>query len=713
MNRNDLSFPFVYGAQYYRAPTPEREYWARDLEQMKLLGFNTVKYWVQWRWSERRPGVYFWEDLDELMHLAEKNKLHVILNLICDVMPVWAETLYPDCRMVDRNGCPVPTEAMVCRSIGGYPGPCCNHPEMKKLRQNFFRAALIHFRNFPALLAWDVWNEPEHHLGRRAAENDDHLLCYCPNCAREFREAMRRRYGSIDALNRRWGRCYSSFDELELPRNAMTFADFIDWREFQLDVLTGEAQWRLSMVREVSPGTFPHLHVVPHTIRCFNAVNCVDDFALAKECEIFGSTMMNDPFFSASACSAAGNRLLYNAEWHINFGSGAMHPRRIDRTTFFREALPQLAWNVRGILYWQFRPESLGFESPAWGLIRGDGTEKPVARHAEEFIRKLRKFLPDLMRSRSPDAAVGILKSVRNELFFQAFPQNKGNWLFRSLQGWLKVLFELGIPFRFLSDEQLERREWKNVCRVLILPAAYCLSKGEAESADAFLREGGLVIAEGSVGGYSYDAGRHSPVLPGCGLAERWNIREMESVSTFHLDCSDPEDAAESGATGDTAKALSSVRSRGGEYVPLQTPWGTGYGALNLSFLEAPDSEILASACGGNCVVKKRIGKGELVYAGTYLGTAAYEKSEIFLRQLLEQLFLSRKIRSVKENGGYLTPLLAEGKTRFFVAENRSDTSVPVYLPCRCLDVFQEEEGESFTLLPHSASLFAVLENGQ
>ena len=258
----------------------------------------------------------------------------------------------------------------------------------------------------------------------------------------------------------------------------------------------------------------------------------------------------------------------------------------------------------------------------------------------------------------------------------------------------------------------MERREW-NACRVLILPAAYCLSKGEAESADAFLREGGLVIAEGSVGGYSYDAGRHSPVLPGCGLAERWNIREMESVSTFHLDCSDPEDIAESGATGDTAKALSSVRSRGGEYVPLQTPWGTGYGALNLSFLEAPDSEILASACGGICMVKKNIGKGELVYAGTYLGIAAYEKSEVFLRQLLEQLFLSRKIRSVKENGGYLTPLLAEGKTRFFVAENRSDTPVSFHLPCRCLDVFQEEEGESFTLLPHSASLFSVLESGQ
>lgn len=54
------TFPFVYGAQYYRAPTPEPEHWERDLAHMKQLGFNTVKYWVQWRWSERSPGEYYW-----------------------------------------------------------------------------------------------------------------------------------------------------------------------------------------------------------------------------------------------------------------------------------------------------------------------------------------------------------------------------------------------------------------------------------------------------------------------------------------------------------------------------------------------------------------------------------------------------------------------------------------------------------------------------
>ena len=705
--KNEHSFPFVYGAQYYRAPTPEPEVWDQDLEHMRRLGFNTVKYWVQWRWSERRPGVYFWEDLDALMRLAEKNGLRVILNLICDGMPVWAEKRYPDCRMVDRNGVPVRTEALLCRQLGGYPGPCYNHREMKELRQNFFRAALEHFKKFPALLAWDVWNEPERHLARRSADNDDHLLCYCSSCEREFKAAMRLRYGSIDALNRRWGRCYSSFDELELPRNPSTITDFIDWREFQLEVLNGEAAWRLSMVREISPETFPHLHVVPHTIHCFNSVNCVDDFSLAENCDIFGSTMMNDPFFVASASSSAGKKLLYNAEWHINFGSGAIHPRVIDRTLFFREAIPQLAWNVRGFLYWQFRSESLGFEAPAWGLVRGDGSEKPVAHHAEEFIRKLNAYLPLLMKSRSPEPSVGILKSVRGELFFQAFPQQKGNWLFRSIRGWMEVLRSLGIPFRFLSSAQLERMEWKGL-RVLILPAAYCMSQKEAEAADAFLRDGGMVIAEGSVAGYSYDTGRHSAVLPGYGLAERWGIRETESVSTFHLDCSDPEEASQSGASGDTAKALASIESKGGEFLPLLTPWGSGYGALNLSCLEAPDADVLASACGKPCVLKKRIGKGILIYAGTYLGIAAKEKSDLFLKTLLKELLSSERVRFVQE-GVFLTPLLAEGKTVFLVAENRSDAEVGLSLPVCCRDVFGGGEGEKFELAPQSAALYFVI----
>lgn len=700
----EQSFPFVYGAQYYRAPTPSSDFWERDFEHMKNLGFNTVKFWVQWRWSERTPGVYYWDDLDRLMHLAETYKLSVILNLICDVMPVWAEKLFPDCRMIDRSGNPVPTEAVICRQIGGYPGPCLNHPEMRKYRRNFFHAALEHFKQFPNLLAWDVWNEPEHHLGRRDWKNEDHLLCYCPNCRRKFIRAMQKKYSSIDRLNERWGRCYTDFDEIELPRNASVIADFIDWREFQLNVMTEEAKMRLNLVREVSPDKFPHLHVVPHTIHCFNAVNCVDDFALADACDIFGATMMKDPIFAASAASSAGDKPFYNAEWHINFGSASMHQRVIDRKTFLREALPQLAWNVRGFLYWQFRPETLGLESPAWGVIHPDGSDRPVSIAAREFISRLAPHLPDLMRAYRKPPKIAILKSLRNELFFQRFSQEKGNWLYRSIRGWVNTLQSAGLPFKFISTEQLENSRLDGI-RILILPAAYALSRAEAAAADHFLRSGGTLFAEGSVGGWCADSGRHSTTIPGCGLAESWEIRETESVSSYHLSCESDPAGEVSGASGDSEKALRSIRIQGAEYMPIHSRYGIGYGALNFSFIEGCD--CIASFDGKTCVIRKNIGDGTLIYAGTYLGIAAAEKSGDFLRALLEDVATAQKVISEKQKDGiYLSPLCTAGEPLFFVAENRLDHSERVILPIASRDLFNDGCGTIFELEADSAALY-------
>ena len=76
--------PFIFGAQYYRAPTPEPECWAGDLRRMAEMGFNAVRYWVQWRWSHRQtgnlpsgPGHYVFDDLDVLMDLATEAGLLV------------------------------------------------------------------------------------------------------------------------------------------------------------------------------------------------------------------------------------------------------------------------------------------------------------------------------------------------------------------------------------------------------------------------------------------------------------------------------------------------------------------------------------------------------------------------------------------------------------------------------------------------------------
>ncbi len=93
MNKDSL--PFLFGAQYDRAPTPEKACWEQDLAKMNELGFTQVKYWVQWRWQHRGPERFYWDDLDELMNLAARNGIGVTLNTIFDVAPIWLYEKYP------------------------------------------------------------------------------------------------------------------------------------------------------------------------------------------------------------------------------------------------------------------------------------------------------------------------------------------------------------------------------------------------------------------------------------------------------------------------------------------------------------------------------------------------------------------------------------------------------------------------------------------
>jgi beta-galactosidase len=172
---------------------------------------------------------------------------------------------------VDASGRPVLPRAVGHRQIGGHPGPCYRHPGALALRKRFVERTVAHFRGHPALQMWDVWNEPELCYPQRRPDLAT-LACYCPSCARDFRAWLCGKYGTLDRLNAVWGRCYGAWGQVEMPRDGGTFTDFVDWREFHLDTMAGEAAWRLEVVRTGDPAHARYLHVVPNC--WFSAVTC-------------------------------------------------------------------------------------------------------------------------------------------------------------------------------------------------------------------------------------------------------------------------------------------------------------------------------------------------------------------------------------------------------------------------------------------------------
>jgi beta-galactosidase len=161
MMRDVLSGEYIpFGTQYYRAPSPARADWDRDLGNIAALGFNTIKFWVQWRWNNPREGKYFFEDIDTLMDLAARHRLRVMLNTIVDVAPAWIYRKYPDASMLTLDGRRVGPQVQPHRQIGGL-GLCLNHaPAMEHLFA-FLRQTFRRYTDHPALEMWNVASEPE------------------------------------------------------------------------------------------------------------------------------------------------------------------------------------------------------------------------------------------------------------------------------------------------------------------------------------------------------------------------------------------------------------------------------------------------------------------------------------------------------------------------------------------------------------------------
>src|SRR5690606_42164029 len=96
---------FPFGSQYYRAPSPPPEDWDRDLQAMAELGFNSVKFWVQWRLNHPEEDRFYFDDIDQLMDLSAKHGLRVMLNSIVVGAPASIYRQYPDASKIGRASC--------------------------------------------------------------------------------------------------------------------------------------------------------------------------------------------------------------------------------------------------------------------------------------------------------------------------------------------------------------------------------------------------------------------------------------------------------------------------------------------------------------------------------------------------------------------------------------------------------------------------------
>ena len=118
-----------YGGGKARAPMLEAdpraktESWRGDLRQIRSLGFNSIRCWMDWASGEPAEKQYRLETLDVLLELAGQEGLKVILQVYMDSAPAWVGRKFPDARFVSANGERIEPESA--------PGYCADHPGVR------------------------------------------------------------------------------------------------------------------------------------------------------------------------------------------------------------------------------------------------------------------------------------------------------------------------------------------------------------------------------------------------------------------------------------------------------------------------------------------------------------------------------------------------------------------------------------------------------
>ncbi|MDH5685318.1 MAG: beta-galactosidase [Hadesarchaea archaeon] len=523
------------------APSTEESYKIarKDVENIKKLGFNTIRYWVDWTTVEPKPGVWNLDFIDRLMDLAEENGLKVIIQLYLDSAPNWIASLYPDSRFQAQSGAVIDSQAS--------PGFCCDHPDVRKKAELFMQKVAERVKNHPAFYGWDVWSEP--HVASWVwldwLPRSIGWVCYCRHSLERFRRWLEKRYGDISSLNRAWYRAYGDWNEVIPPKYVIisTWRDLVDWQLFTIEKLAEDLKWRAQTVKKVDPS---------HVISSHSAISSVfvpplnwygtsDDWEMAKQVDVWGTSLYSkhtgkgmplDSAWRGVALDATRSSSQGKDYWigELQGGDG------VEGIRFGEPVTPQdiqmWAWSAiargtKGLNFYAWYPMSCGYEGSGFGLINLDGSITERARAAGKVGEIVDQNMDLFLNTKTPQAEVGIVYDIYSYIMLACSRERASeivNIVSSALTGTYRALLEENIPVDFIHINDFVRGNVKNY-KLIFMPFSIMMTSEIAEGVKEFVRQGGKLVAEVRPG-WSDERGQCSEVMPGLGLHEVFGCRE-------------------------------------------------------------------------------------------------------------------------------------------------------------------------------------------
>jgi beta-galactosidase len=489
------------------------------------------------------------------------------------------------------------------------------------------------------------------------------MLCYCPNCEKKFKHWLEEKYKSIAKLNISWNRNYISFDDVELPKTRNTFNDVIDWRMFFVYTIGENVKRRFEIARAEDKGKHPLMchHVF---IQGFPVTSTASDpWNVGRFGDLHGFTQMDDMAMIDILRSCAKDKPVISAEMLMLPGYTLDLPKAIDADDIKKFIFSGVAGNQKGFIFWQYRPEILGRETPTWGLSFLDGEETPWLKAFSESGLVLQKNAEFILDAAPKKAEVAILYNPENQIFAWASTGNEKTAT-DSLLGYHRALYERNYLVDFIHPIEFEKDILSNY-KVLIIPFPYVINKTIADKIIHWVENGGVLITESYTAGWNIEKGHHEKVVPGYGLDKVFKIKQSlvepadEGVVNIKMDKDLPFIKKNENVTGALVK---------------ETFFNQG-------------AEVLASFdCDKAAITLSKFGKGKAIQIGSYVALEYHRKREINNGNLLAGLveFTSNISKPfIPENKKIRVDVLSKNDEKMVIVQNleKMDVNVTIKIP--------------------------------
>lgn len=464
------------GVDYY----PEhwdRTDWEPHARLMAEAGVRVVRL-AEFAWSRMEPVEGKWEFgwLDDAIATLRAREIRVILGTPTATPPPWLAAKHPDILSVGRDGRPL--------EPGGRRHYCYTSPVYREYSRKVVSAMAGHYSAHPSVIGWQTDNE----IGGP--------VCWCDACAKAFREWLKARYGTLEALNSAWGTIFWSqewtdWDQIPLPRHSMHGPSILlDRQRFHSAQVLSYHRLQADILRKSCPN-----HFVTHN--CMGFYDEVDYWELAKQLDRVALDFYPGNLWGEGRFNCASHdytRSLKHAPWMVMeqrsgltgwlemFNSGD-RPGQLRLWTW-----QTVAHGADAVIYFRWRTSRFGAEQYWHGVLDHHGVPgrryREVARVGKEF-----SVVGDRLAGAAYVAPAGILLEPESRW---ALEIQKGAPRFDVLahaNAYHRAFTALnvGVEYWHPSDDLSK-------AKVLVVPTAFLCDEALAKKLSAYAEAGGILV---------------------------------------------------------------------------------------------------------------------------------------------------------------------------------------------------------------------------